>query len=564
MTHQRILACLVGLLAVAMAEEYQWQLPVDAAAYPGIPFAKEVQAQAFLWIPPDCQRVRAVVLAQNNMEEPAILAHPAFRRTMAELGFAELFVNRTLGSIHFRHDRGEGPLLEALLRDCARLSGYGEIEHAPLVPMGHSAMAELGWDIGMWNPGRTLAALSISGMWPFFKDQTPDKLNGSPDFGNLNLDGVPGLITKGEYEVGGNLLKGWYFNQHANYRERYPNTVLTQVVEPGGGHFEVSDEKVAFLCRYLRTVARHRLPAAMPGDGPVALIPITPTGGWLYDAWRLDQAPTAPAAPHAAYQGKRHEAFFAFDADMARMVEDFQAAHRGKTAPYLNYRTPGKGIVPHAGDHIDCHIPFEPAEDGVTLRIAGVFADTFPWKQGVIAGRTVKKGDPVAYPAGEEDRIRTRVICGPGRQSGPQEVTVSLDRTVTRVDPSQPLVICTWLDYPGNATWKRMVQQGEVRFWPNRHGRPQTIIFPEIPDQDAASLKPLRLTATSSAGLRVRYFVRSGPAEVDDQDRLVFTRIPPRSRFPLAVTVVAWQLGRYGGDQVQAAPLVERTFRIHR
>ena len=566
----RSFAALSGLTGLLMfgiicadAEEYQWYFPVNGATYPDVPYARTVQAQAFLWIPPSCTQVRAVVIAQNNMEEPAILAHPAFRQTLADLGIAELFVNRVLGSIHFRYDLGEDRLLERLLKNCAEISGYREIATVPLVPLGHSAMAEFPWDIAMWNPQRTLAALSISGQWPFFKDQTPDNPNGSPAWGSRNIDGVPGLITKGEYEVGGNLLQGWYASLQGDYRRRYPNTALTQVVEPGCGHFEVSDEKVALIANFLRKAAGYRLPKVASLDEPVLLRPISPANGWLYDSWRLNQKPTAPAARHSEYKGNRNESYFAFDEEMARTIEIFQSRYRNQIAPVLSFTTP-QGVVPHRGDHIDCHLPFEPLDDGVTLPITGVFADKYPWEKGTFAERPVKRNDPIPFPAGEENRIITKVICGSAIPANPGTVTVCLDRTTMKVDSSQPLGASLWLDYPGNAGFKRMTQQGEFKFWPNGKGEAQHISFPQIPDQNVSRLHPIQLMAQSSAHLPVRYFVRSGPAEVDTKGQLTFTGIPPRSRYPLAVTVVAWQLGHVRSPEVQAAPLAEQTFLINR
>ena len=62
---------------------------------------------------------------------------------------------------------------------------------------------------------------------------------------------------------------------------------------------------------------------------------------------------------------------------------------------------------------------------------------------------------------------------------------------------------------------------------------------------------------TSDCGLPVYYYVKEGPAEIEG-NKLVFTRIPPRSKFPLKVTVVAWQYGLAG--EVQTAEPVERSF----
>jgi len=49
---------------------------------------------------------------------------------------------------------------------------------------------------------------------------------------------------------------------------------------------------------------------------------------------------------------------------------------------------------------------------------------------------------------------------------------------------------------------------------------------------------------------------------VDDAGKLIFTHIPPRSVYPIKVTVVAWQWGRSTPPLVQTAPLVGQTFMI--
>ena len=57
----------------------------------------------------------------------------------------------------------------------------------------------------------------------------------------------------------------------------------------------------------------------------------------------------------------------------------------------------------------------------------------------------------------------------------------------------------------------------------------------------------------------VEYYVVRGPAEVVG-NTLRLTALPPRTRLPARVTVVAYQWGRATGNKVQSAPLVEHTF----
>jgi hypothetical protein len=93
-------------------------------------------------------------------------------------------------------------------------------------------------------------------------------------------------------------------------------------------------------------------------------------------------------------------------------------------------------------------------------------------------------------------------------------------------------------------------------------GREQVITFDAIGAQ-RSRVATIPLHATSSAGAKVYFFVREGPAELEG-DTLRLTVIPPRAKWPIAITVVAWQPGRGTEPKLQAAPLVERTFFLTR
>src|SRR5271154_3359235 len=140
---------------------FQWSTTIDEV----ISRESKGHPRAFLWIPENCQRVRAVVIADQNMEEEQFFQDPEFRKTLTDLGFAEIWLAPAMGTASFRFDQGEGEILEKLLKTFADRSGYQELEFAPLVPTGHSATAGWGWDVAAWNPNRVLAVLSISGQW---------------------------------------------------------------------------------------------------------------------------------------------------------------------------------------------------------------------------------------------------------------------------------------------------------------------------------------------------------------------------------------------------------------
>jgi hypothetical protein len=95
-----------------------------------------------------------------------------------------------------------------------------------------------------------------------------------------------------------------------------------------------------------------------------------------------------------------------------------------------------------------------------------------------------------------------------------------------------------------------------------KEGIEQKITFPDISDQTVET-KSVKLNATSDAGVPVYYYVREGPAEVDG-GILKFTKIPPRAKFPVKVTVVAWQYGRTTDPKLKSAEPVEQAFFINK
>lgn len=547
------------------AADYQWSTSIDGVSHAGL---DPDYPRAFLWIPPDCKQVRAIVLSQNNMQEESILEDANFRKTLSDLGFAEIWITPTMGSIHFRFDQGAGEILDKTLKTLGDISGYQELPYAPLVPMGHSATASFGWDVAAWNPGRTLAVLSISGQWPYYKDANMG-VNSSPDWGSRTVDGVPGLTTKGEYEIGGNT-NGWYFHLKGDSLQKHPETVFTQVVEPGAGHFNATDDKIALISLFLRKAAQYRLPATASLTGPIPLTFINPTQtGWLFDQWHLDSGPASPAAPVANYQGDKTQAFWAFDEEMAKAIEDFQSKFKDETNLLVGYKQNGE-LTPPYPDHPMVHLKFEPEADGLTFKLSGGFWDNVPptpdgkpseWASWLGEGKPVNAGDPISHPSNAENQIVISRICGPVTQTSPDSFVIHPYRIGTQ-DVRKSNDIWLVATYPGDPTYKRMPQQAELRFpLENKSGAPQTITFPQIPDQTAGS-PPIKLAASSSAGAPISYYVREGPAEVDDNGELVLQPIPPRSKFPVEVTVVATQWGRSIEPKLQTADPVAQTFSI--
>ncbi len=530
------------------AAEWQWSAPVVSVTLPN----SAEHPRAFLWIPPDCRRVRGVVAGQNNMIEEGILEHPDFRQTLAELGLAEIYVAPVLDTFqNATNNAAANAHFDAMLQDLARASGYGELEFAPVIPIGHSALASYPWNFAAWNPERTLAILSIHGDAPL----TGLTGNGRPnaDWAGRTIDGIPGLMVMGEYE--------WWEDRLAPasaFRARHPAAPLAVLCDSGHGHFDYSDELVRYLARFIRKAAALRLPADAPPDRPAALKPVDPRRGWRADRWRKNEPPRAPAAPFAEYAGNTNEAFWCFDREMARAAEDFNP-QRGKSPQLAGFVQDGRVVDQTPNTHAQILLKLPPLDDRLTFKLTGAFLDAVPAGKNPALWTGLTNGAPLGHASGGGPVVLSR-ISGPVIQLAPDTFAIRFNRSSLPVDRRAGDL---WLlaSHPGDARYKSAVQQAlltiPVRL---KDGADQHIAFPEISGQKAGA-KSLKLSATADSNLPVYYYVREGPAEIAG-DTLRFTDIPPRAKFPVAVTVVAWQWGRIAEPKFKSAEPVERTFHI--
>jgi hypothetical protein len=537
------LLILTAISSSSMAAEWQWSAPIESVTSS----ENKDHPRAFLWIPPNCQKLRGVVIGQHNMEEEPILEHPKFRAMLGQLGFAEIWVTPGF-DLFFRFDQGAGEHFDEMMKALAVQCGYGELQFVPVVPIGHSAAASSPWNFAALNPGRTLAVLSVSGQWPYYKDVN------TPDWGARTVDGVPGLVSMGEYE-GADSRAGMGLGQ----RQEHPMTPLSMLANPGAGHFDVSDAKVEYLALYLKKAAQYRLPYIVPSDRPAELKPIDPTKtGWLGDRWHKNDGPKAPTAPVGKYTGEAKDAFWFFDEELAKATETLEAGYRGKKVDLAGYVQEGNVVEQNPKTHQQVTLKFLPLEDGISFKLTGTFLDTVP--EGRPEGWTgMPKGSPVTHTTGGGPVVISR-ICGPVTQTAPDTWAIRFDRVgMTNTKRSNEI----WLlaSHPGDAEYRRAVQQSVLHFpLRNNAGADQHLTFAVIPDQRLGT-KSLKLNAKSDADVPVYFYVREGPAELEG-DALKFTTIPPRAKYPVKVTVVAWQWGRSIDPKLKTAEPIERTFSI--
>ncbi|MDE6857924.1 MAG: hypothetical protein K2J33_04230 [Alistipes sp.] len=518
----RCAACLASApVEVCPSEDgYQWRVDV---APERCPVDESNPTRAYMWIPPTAERVRGVVFACHNEMEQGVVESPEFRRAMAELGFAIVWLTPTIEpSGVFYAGNGAQRIFERTMRSLAEASGYDEVEHAPVVYIGHSARASEPYNFGAWNPGRALALVSLHGDSPQSRVLCCDHVN--PDWGDRTIDGIPALMCVGEYEWGEFRIESSF-----PFMRRYPAAVLSLLCDAGHAHSDISGFEIDYIVEFIRAAARMRLPEGWDGRGRAELRRVDVRDCWLADRWRRDAAPTAQAAPYDEYGGCRDSAFVYLDERMVRLTEEYYARERGRRERRLVVRQRGREVE---------RVEFRPDADGVTYHASVGYDD---------ATRS-------------DSKIRLRRECGPVEIVGDTTFRLRFDRAGFADRRLSKLGVYAAADADGE--YKRSVADMSVRV-PLKitAGQPQTIDFPPLDDVKAGSAEAIRLQARSTSGMRVYYYVEEGAAHIEG-DTLVFDPIPPRAAMPMRVTVVAWQHGVQG--LWQTAEPVSRTFRMVR
>lgn len=519
---------------------WQWSVPINNTT------GAKAGSKAYLWIPEKCKRIRAFIFAQNNMEEQSILENANFRKKMAELDVAEVWVSPAY-DLFFNFSTGAGDTFNWIMSYLADASGYKELSSVPFIGLGHSAAASAPYYMAAWNPERALAAVSVSGQWPYFRG-----LPFAADiWGSKNVDFIPLLETMGEYEAADTWSR-----EGLKERQEHPFMPLSMLACPAEGHFCASQEKIDYIAFYIKKAMQYRL-----RPGSLKLVPVDPSKtGWLADKWRFQQPPVAAAAPVGQYKGNLQDAFWYFDKETADYTTAYEARFRYKKAQLIGYMEHGQMVAQH-NTHQQVNLKFEPDNDGITFHLHAAYYDTVP---GGSPRPAMWAGLPVGSKIGHVEKnsaIRMEVVAGPVRKVNDSTFQVYPSRGY----PPGPKTYQLWFaaKQDGDSVYKPAVQQSEMIVPPlNEEGKVQHLKFDGIPDQIAGS-KNIRLHAVSDAKVPVYFYIEDGPAIIVN-GKINLTAVPPGSKWPVKVTVVAWQYGRGIEPKLQTAEQVERVFWIKR
>lgn len=495
----------------------------------------------YLWVPPHCPSVRGLIVAFANLTERQWLEDPSVRGVAAQECLGIVWIGPGDESIlNADMKPGAGQALQDTFKALAHVSGFSELEFAPVISTGHSAHGQFAWRFAEWAPERTIAAIPIKTV-PLPK--------------NLDLPGIPMLYLVGEttewpqYRDGRIGDRDFFWPRvrasALRMREANPENLVGVVTDPGGGHFDWSPADGKLLALFIEKACLARLPQYAPEHGPVHLHPITADRGWLTDSGGV-QPDHWPPAPYAQYRGSARDAYWFFDREMAEAAARFAGDRVTRKKQMLTFEQDG-ALLPVARQGFAA-LKFEPERDGIIFRLNPVFLPLIP-------PELVGAGTPLGHADGP---IRLMVITGPAKQIGLDTFRVSMRRGDDGGD--------IWIEEEndGNRIYRKEVQPGKLEI-PSRltEGTPQQIHFEPIPDMRLTAA-PIHLRAWSTSGLPVRFYINYGPAQIVG-DRLTVTQFPRFARCPIEVEVIAYQWGRMAdkfGPAIQSAESVSRKFRI--
>lgn len=518
-----------------------WQFASDLPA--------PAKGRAFLWIPPDCPQLRGIILAQQTILEKTALEDPVIRSaaTAGNLGIV-IFCPPAFSGNDFTAAGTGRKTLDSILASLAATSGYSELKTAPFLTLGHSGGAIFAWHAAYAQPERCLGVIGLHA----------HPIPPPADQPTLLLEGVPVLTISGQYETWGQQGKSaeshWQEcrDKSLAFRRRSPKCLMSVLVQPSTTHFNWDPALARYTADFIAKTTQLRLPSpdTAPSTNPPLLREIPPNSGWLTSPALID-LPEFPAAAAADYKGPPTETFWHPDKETATANESFCRSARGKLPQFLSLQ--------HNGQLLPCgwlpKLSLPTGPDGSTITVNAAFHAkvppevAFPNRPGSVSHSTAP--------------IQFRLIggwSGGGRQTGDATFQPATDRFgITHPSPS----LMVMAHHPGDARFAPAQQPAEITLPPlPAEAKPQKITFPPLPSIPS-STRTITLKASSSAGLPPAFCVIAGPAEING-NQLSLTKIPPKTPFPIRITIAAYHPGSHSAPFIQPAAPVEQTLLLSR
>ena len=507
--------------------------------------SSKTNSKLYLWIPENCKKLRGIVIMCSNVPEHMLVGHAAIRKACKSNDLGIIW--GTPSFMNFRKTVRDGKslnmaleyktavnFLQQMLNRLAETSGYAEVANVPWLPMGESGHLLMVDALMENSPERCIAGVFI-------------KNNHLPP---MNRE-VPTLVAFGTAQEWGqdqvDIRTRWNdindaYNGVLDQRKQHPNWPLSYLIDGSSGHFDCSEKLANYFAHYIDLAAKARL----SNDGSTQLKPVQLEKGFLADM-------PVPGHEHhtvTAFSKTQPEATalpWFFDRASALEAQSFAAINWKAATQIPAFLNDSGNIAPFIFNGISKIVLSQMEEDGVTFTIKPILLDRIPDNFKVGAGDKLSKANETPI---------LEWVCGQFRPLGNNRFRISLDRSW----PNTANYI--GVRQKGNDSIRSIFQPCGLTLPKNNSGKLQQITFNTIPDVTIGT-KSVPLEASSDAGLPVEFYVVAGPAIIEN-GQLIFTKIPPSTKFPVKVIVAVYQWGKSKEPQVKTALPVEHTFYIRK
>ena len=544
---------------------------------------------AYLWIPPNTPKIRAVMVGMHNGLPINILQNPAVRAVCRKHGIAQILMTpwaKDIGGVMEKDltydvtDPERTAVYDRYLQRLADLSGHPELVVAPIVPLAHSAFCSFPFEAAIRRPEQCLGAIPIKAGLPdvynFFAAGGKAK---SPDT-NLCLRHVPILfVTSGSQETVswspyphayGTYLSSYRRDHDDNPGTNYEphNELFGSCWEMTSGHFDMSPRNYQFVADWLEAVASARLPETVGNP----MKNLTLRDGWLMDP-RIPAAGELPKdyalpAPYLQFKGHRKQALWFPNETLARTQFELGFSEPRKKIELFTFRDSSNQPISLAHGLMAVM-----SNAQALLHDDGLFTLTtyhFITPPDICVS---KEKDHLKHP--EQAHSLTNLLF-PGKTVLPvSRIPLRFDahngvfelvRTESFEDergvPETRMILrlkghrlaaaaggnmsCVRVFHEGDEEFAAAGRTCQISLWPMvamKNAAGQTVVFPPVPDSPASARK-IDLLAKSSAGFPVDYFVFKGPGLIEN-GAFVPTEIPAGLAHPIEVTIGAYQNGLF-------------------
>ncbi len=521
-------------------EVFQFMYSGTCTAWPD---SSKTNSTLYLWIPESCKQLKGLLVLCTNVPEHMLVGHPAIRKVCEANNLGIIWATPTFVNFRKITDKNKKVINMALLRKTtvdflqqmltglAETSGYPEVATVPWLPMGESGHLLMVDALVENSPERCIAGIYIKNnhLTPQNRDvPTLTAFGTSQEWGQDKVD----MRNRWNDVVGA-------YEGVRNQRRLAPKWPLSYVIDGTSGHFDCSERLANYFAHYIDVVSKARL----SDDGSAALKPVELDKGFLADM-PVPGHENKPILPYTTKDTGYLPCPWYFDKASAVEAQSIANINWKAATQLPGFLNDSGNVAPFIFNGISKLTPYKFEDDGITFTVKGIMLDKLP-DNFVGAGQTLAK---VAWQPTVE------WVSGQFKPLGNSRFRIALDRswpnTANYIGARQR----------GTDTIRAIFQPCGLTLPKNTVGTVQKISFSSIPDVTVGT-KSVPLVATSDAHLPVGFYVVAGPAIVEN-GKVVFTKIPPKSKFPIAVTVAAWQWGRGTEPKVKMAEIVKQTIFI--